>query len=160
MQIWRYDPLESFDHVRKLKESCDRIIVLYHDGKEHYRYPSPMLQRRCRKFVDAGADLVLTQHSHCIGCFENYKEKTIVYGQGNFLFDGQDNEYWRTSLLVEFDTKKCNVGYVPLSKVGNGVCMAEDNEATQIINEFYSRSDEIKADGFLEGAYVHSQMNI
>ena len=31
-----YDPLESFDHVAKLKEQCDFVIVLYHGGKEHY----------------------------------------------------------------------------------------------------------------------------
>lgn len=148
-----YDPLESFDHVRKLKDACGRIIVLYHGGKEHYRYPSPMLQRRCRKFIDAGADLVLTQHSHCIGCFENYKDKTIVYGQGNFLFDRQDNEYWQTSLLVEFDTVECSVAYVPLSKVGNTVRMADGNKSAQILNGFYARSEEIKTDGFVERSY-------
>ena len=32
-----YDPLESFDHVKKLKEEVDFVIVLYHGGKEHYR---------------------------------------------------------------------------------------------------------------------------
>jgi poly-gamma-glutamate synthesis protein (capsule biosynthesis protein) len=53
-----FDPLESPDHVQKLKSQCDYVIVLYHGGKEHYRYPSPYLQKVCRKLVEMGADLV------------------------------------------------------------------------------------------------------
>jgi len=63
-----FDPLESLDHIYNLKKKCDYVIVLYHGGKEHYRYPSPYLQKVCRKMVDKGANLVITQHSHCIGC--------------------------------------------------------------------------------------------
>lgn len=62
-----FDVLESFDDVQALKEHCDYVVVLYHGGKEFYRYPSPMLQRYCRKFIEKGASLVLCQHSHCIG---------------------------------------------------------------------------------------------
>lgn len=64
------DLLETPDHVAALKEQCDYVIVLYHGGKEHYRYPSPNLQKVCRKLVEKGADLVVCQHSHCIGCEE------------------------------------------------------------------------------------------
>ena len=81
-----FDPLESPDHVAALKAQCDYVIVLYHGGKEHYRYPSPGLQKICRKLVQKGADLVVCQHSHCIGCEEKYMNGTIVYGQGNFHF--------------------------------------------------------------------------
>ena len=43
----------------ELKKQCDYVIVLYHGGKEHYRYPSPYLQKVCRKIVDKGADIVV-----------------------------------------------------------------------------------------------------
>ena len=68
---------------------CNSII---NGGKEHYRYPSPDLQKICRKFIDKGADLVVCQHSHCIGCEEKYNHGTIVYGQWNFLFDRSNIE--------------------------------------------------------------------
>ena len=96
-----FDPLESPDQVSRLKESCDYLIVLYHGGKEHYRYPSPYLQKVCRKLISKGADLVVCQHSHCIGAREQWKEGTIVYGQGNFLFDRSESEYWQTGLLID-----------------------------------------------------------
>jgi poly-gamma-glutamate synthesis protein (capsule biosynthesis protein) len=43
-----FDPLESLDRIQNLKAECDYVIVLYHGGKEHYRYPSPYLQKVCR----------------------------------------------------------------------------------------------------------------
>ena len=108
------DLLESPDHVAKLKEQCDYVIVLYHGGKEHYRYPSPNLQKVCRKLVEKGADLVVCQHSHCIGCEEKYQGGTIVYGQGNFLFDDDDSEFWKTSLLISIGDAFKTVSYTHL----------------------------------------------
>lgn len=61
--------------------------MLYHGGKEYYRYSSPNLQKTCRKMTEKGADLVLCQHSHCIGSYEEYNDSTILYGQGNFIFN-------------------------------------------------------------------------
>lgn len=147
-----FDPLETPDHIAKLKKQCDFVIVLYHGGKEHYRYPSPNLQKICRKLVDKGAGLVVCQHSHCIGCEEKYKDGTIVYGQGNFLFDHSESEYWQTSLLLSLD-EEMNVTYLPLIKHGNGVRLAKGEKSKQILNDFRRRSEEITQDGFVEKKY-------
>ena len=147
-----YDPLESFDDVLKLKSKVDYLIVLYHGGKEHYRYPSPNLQRRCRKFVEKGANLVICQHSHIIGAKEEYKDGTIVYGQGNFLFDMGDDEGSKTSLLIKLD-EEFKVTYIPLVKDGNGVTLAKGDTAKKILDNFENRSEEIKQDGIVESKY-------
>ena len=137
-----YDSLCSFDAVEELKRIVDYVIILYHGGKEHYRYPSPLLQRICRKFVEKGADLVLCQHSHCIGCEELYAGATIVYGQGNFLFVMSDSEYWKTSLLVKIDDQ-LQLSYIPLKKVNNGVSVASSDECDRIMLDFHKRSIEL-----------------
>ena len=148
-----FDPLESLDHIQELKQQCDFVIVLYHGGKEHYRYPSPNLQKVCRKIIDKGANLVVCQHTHCVGCEEKYKDGTIVYGQGNFLFDMQENEFWNTSLLVEIKDN-LEIDYVPLVKQSNGVRLAEENKKAEILDGFYKRSEQIKQDGFIETQYI------
>lgn len=145
-----FDPLESPDHIAELKQQCDFVIVLYHGGKEHYRYPSPNLQKICRKMCEKGVDLIICQHTHCIGCEEKYNNSTIVYGQGNFLFDASDSEFWQTSLLVSVDAEAKRIEYIPLEKRGNGVAFSED---TQILNDFYKRSEQIKNPEFIEKKY-------
>lgn len=146
------DLLESPDHIATLKAQCDYVIVLYHGGKEHYRYPSPNLQKVCRKLVDKGADLVVCQHSHCIGCEERYAKGTIVYGQGNFLFDDSDDEFWQTGLLIEIHDD-FEISYIPLVKRKETIRLAEGDEAEQIINSFSKRSKEILAEGFVNHKY-------
>lgn len=147
-----FDALESPDHISALKAACDFVIVLYHGGKEYYRYPSPDLQKICRKLIDKGADVVLCQHSHCIGCEEHYQSGVIVYGQGNFIFDNSSREEFQTSLLVAFD-EAFDIRYYPLVKSGNGVRLAPPEKSDEIMDAFYARSEEIREDGFVKKNY-------
>ncbi|WP_231507838.1 CapA family protein [Bacillus sp. UNC41MFS5] len=150
-----FDPLESLDQIKSLKAKCDYLIVLFHSGKEHYRYPSPYLQKVCRKMVEKGADIVVCQHSHCVGCYENYHDATIIYGQGNFIFDYFDSEFWRTGLLVKVEiTDKLTVDYIPIVKKDNLVRLALGENSDHILNEFFRRSKEICLEGFVEGEYL------
>ena len=81
-----FDPFDTMEDIRKAKVEADRVIVLYHGAKELCQYPSPRLIKACREMVNNGADVILCQHTHCIGCYENYKDAHILYGQGNFHF--------------------------------------------------------------------------
>ena len=147
-----FDPLESPDHVSQIKAACDYVIVLYHGGKEHYRYPSPKLQKVCRKLIQKGADLVICQHSHCIGCEEKYGNGTIVYGQGNFLFDASSSEFWQTSLLISIN-ELFELEYIPIVRRENKVRLASENEANKIMCSLMERSAQIKQPGFVEQKY-------
>jgi hypothetical protein len=149
-----FDPLESLDHINSLKSICDYVIVLYHGGKEHYRYPSPYLQKVCRKITEKGADIVICQHSHCIGAYEEYNTSTIIYGQGNFLFDYSNNEFWQTSILINIKIRdRLDIEYTPIVKKGNAVHLAEEEVSKEILSAFYKRSNEMLTEGFIEKQY-------
>ncbi len=143
---------KSYDCVSRLKKECDYIIVLFHGGKEHFRFPSPRLQKFCKMFVNYGADLVVCQHSHCIGCEEIYKDKSIVYGQGNFLFDNSNNEFWKDGLLIEVSDDFV-VTYHPIVKEGRGVRLAKNDEKEEILSKFIQRSKMIQDDDFVKNQY-------
>lgn len=149
-----FDPLESPDHVAKLKEQCDYVIVLYHGGKEYYRYPSPNLRKIFRKLADKGADLVIAQHTHCVGCKEDYNGSTLIYGQGNFLFDLKNDEYWNSSVLIDVEfndrTSSPSISYIPLIKENHSLRLNMDGD---ILKGFENRSKEISQPGFAESNY-------
>lgn len=148
-----FDPLETLDDIATLKEQTDYVIVLYHGGKEYYRYPAPYLQKRCWKMADKGADLILCQHSHCVGSMETYNASTILYGQGNFIFSRDSNELHNYGLLVEIDLKKENILFHPVMKTECGVRLADVEEKKTILDDFYLRSEYIKEAGFIEKEY-------
>lgn len=149
-----FDALESLDHIVKLKSRCDFVIVLYHGGKEHYRYPSPYLQKVCRKMTEKGADLIVCQHSHCIGSYEVYNQSTIIYGQGNFIFDRSESELWKTSILIKVTlTETSQIEFIPICKLGNRVILADKYQSQSILQGFKERSDKIKNQEFVNDQY-------
>lgn len=153
-----FDPLESLDVIQDLKATCDAVIVLFHGGIEYYRYPSPMLQRICRKMVEKGADLVVCQHSHCVGSFEHYNSGTIIYGQGNFIFDIdgiEGHEFFSDGMLVEVTLHKhqaIDVDFVPIKLRDHQVKIAYEDKS--IIQGLKERSSNLNKQGFIQNEYL------
>ena len=140
-----YDPYLTMQDIRELKKRTDYLIVLYHGGKEHCKYPSPRLRNLCREMVLCGADVVLTQHSHCIGCYEEYEGGHILYGQGNFHFCWAGHqELWYTSLLVELEINKTlSIKFIPLVTLEKGIDVATGAKAEEIMEAFKLRNEEL-----------------
>ena len=156
-----FDVLESFDHVQALKEQCDYVVVLYHGGKEFYRYPSPMLQRYCRKFIEKGASLVVCQHSHCIGAREDYEDGTIIYGQGSFVFH---TEYFNNlqdivanSLVIELDVSEegFHVREIPITRTAVGITLASKEHTQFVMDTYRQLSENIIKPHFVYESYKH-----
>lgn len=113
-----------------------------------------IFKKACRKISQKGADLIICQHSHCIGCFDNYEDSTIVYGQGNFIFDYLYSKYWQTSLLIKVEIKDgLNIEYIPIVKKENVIRLAEAKVGQEILSGFHKRSEEILQEGFIKEQY-------
>jgi hypothetical protein len=143
-----FDPLETLERVRALKTACDYVIFLYHGGIEYYPYPSPMLQRLCRSVVRHGADLVLCQHSHCIGSREAYQGGEILYGQGNSAYGFRKGKPgWNQGLALKLKLERRNdaaiaeIDYLPVGCDETGkVDFLEGDKARECLAEFEERS--------------------
>ena len=148
-----YNPYLTMHDIRVLKKQVDYVVVLYHGGKEHCRYPSPRLRFLCREMVENGASVVITQHSHCIGCYEEYEGGHIVYGQGNFHFCWKNMaESWYTSLLIELSINdQLQINFIPIVTKENGIDIAVGEEYHSIMNSFRERNNELKDGKWQEG---------
>ena len=149
-----FDEFETMDDIRAAKATHDRVIVAYHGGKEHCRYPSPRLVRVCRAMVRNGADLVVCQHSHCIGAYESYESGHIVYGQGNFQFVKLvDKETWKTGMAVCYDTKANTVEFIPIreNEAETGIRLAVGEDRESILQGLAERSETLKTGEWKKG---------
>lgn len=141
----------------ELKKKVDFCIVLLHEGKEHYEYPSPDLQKICRYISDIGADLIVCQHSHISGAWEKYKQSNIFYGQGNLMFDfaNRNSDSWTTGFLIQIElTKDKNVAIkqIPFKQTFPGIGKLNDLEE----KEFYRKSNEMQKNVINEDFIVES----
>jgi hypothetical protein len=87
------------------------IIIFLHWSFDLEILPFPMYRKLSRALIDAGADLVIGSHSHCVQGGEKYKDRYIIYGLGNFFMPhnifagGKINypDFTRTELAFEWD---------------------------------------------------------
>ena len=145
------DLVNLSDRIREIKTNCDRLIVLYHGGREGYAYPTPMEQKVCRKIAECGASLVLSQGSHTVGCSERWNNTTIVYGQGS-LISGEA----QAGLLVRYtigDYGADTVGFVPVVGAGNGAAIADETASAELMEGFQRRSLRVRVEGFVPARF-------
>ena len=82
-----YDETRVLEELRELRKNCDHLVVLYHGGFESTFYNTPLIRTRFHRMADAGADILISQHTHAIGNEEEYHGSLLIYGQGNFCFN-------------------------------------------------------------------------
>jgi poly-gamma-glutamate synthesis protein (capsule biosynthesis protein) len=105
--------IDDYYRIKNAKSQNEIVIVIYHGGNEYYSLPSPDLQKKCRFFVEAGADAIVCHHTHVVSGYEVYKSKPIFYGLGNFFFDlpGKISEEWHTGMLLSLDFEDQSISY-------------------------------------------------
>ena len=98
-QTLRDGDSKVIDILKNLHNQGYCVILYAHIGILFSRYPNPMTYNYLHKCVDAGADIVVTAHSHCLGCMETYKGVPIFHSLGDFVMDGNSFRRRRSGML-------------------------------------------------------------
>jgi poly-gamma-glutamate synthesis protein (capsule biosynthesis protein) len=77
------------------------VIVFPHWGVEYTTSVSAQQSRLGRAAINAGADLVIGNHSHWAGAVEIYRGKPIWYALGNLVFDQTWSEPTMEGITLE-----------------------------------------------------------
>lgn len=125
-----YDETALVESIKKAKESCDYVIVYVHWGVEHTTELTDHQTYLAHAYVDAGADLVLGSHSHCLQGIENYNGSLIFYSLGNYVF----NQNIEKTMLVKLESHKeeKRISLIPAYAAGAKTMEYEDRQ------EFFS----------------------
>lgn len=123
--------------IQAARQVSDVVVALPHWGPEEVAVPNWSQRELARVAVEAGADLVVGNHTHVIQAIEDIDGVTVFYGLGNFVFD----QNWALDhqqgviLLVTFQGSKM-VDYllIPTHVDFDGrVHIAGDQEAAEIL---------------------------
>lgn len=120
--------------MRILKEwhEMGYCVILYaHIGILFSRYPNPVSYNYLHQCVDAGADVVVTAHSHCLGCMEIYKGVPVFHSLGDFVMDGNSFRRRRSGMLqLTIDGRKVTAWKVIPAETNVDYETKEANEKT------------------------------
>ncbi|WP_040951660.1 CapA family protein [Gorillibacterium massiliense] len=112
-----YDYNKPVEAIKKAKAQADLVVVLPHWGIERQDTPEPYQKELARRYIDAGADLVVGDHPHVVQGFEQYKGKWIAYSLGNFIFTTNDKPKTNDSMILQAAcTQKgeCSIEVLPI----------------------------------------------
>jgi poly-gamma-glutamate synthesis protein (capsule biosynthesis protein) len=134
--------------IAEAKKVSDVVIAMPHWGPEDMAVPNWLQRNLAQELVDAGADLVVGNHTHVVQALQELNGVPVFYGLGNFVFDQTwaDDHQQGVILLVKFTGKEFQ-GFelIPTHVDGDGrVHIAGEAEAAEIMERIEAASQAIK----------------
>lgn len=142
-----YDDTRLTELVAEAKKECDFLAVYPHWGVEHAAYPESYQTKIAEHCIEAGADLIVGSHTHCLQGVSYIDGKPVFYSLGNFVF-GQNID--RSAILKVTVDVSGNVSYqfLPTYAAGGVTYLAKGERAAQICQYLDGISDaSVAADG-------------
>ena len=152
-----YDPALFIEVIKEARANADLVVACVHWGTERSTVLEQAQLNTARQYIDAGADIIIGSHSHCLQGIEYYKGKPIVYSLGNFWFD----EYYEDTMLLnvriygDINGSNIELSVVPgMQDDGRTVIFTDEKEKERVYNYLEDISINIEID---ENGIVHSK---
>lgn len=110
-RCWQPDRL--LQEIKNAKDSNDFVVVYVHWGTENTVELDWAQKDQVKKYVEAGADLIIGDHPHCLQQLEYVEGVPVIYSLGNFWFNSKplDTAMVRATIgkegLLEFEFLPC-----------------------------------------------------
>lgn len=146
-----WNPDELCKVIKETKDSSDYVIVCVHWGTENESEPDWAQIEQAKKIAEAGADLIIGDHPHCLQGITYIGETPVVYSLGNFWFNSKTVD---TGILcVTLDENGLQkIQFVPALQEDCRVTMAYGIDKERILSHLRTLSPEIQMDeeGFIK----------
>ena len=84
-----WNPDKLYQIVADAKEKSDFVIVYIHWGTENQAEQDWAQLEQAPKIAEAGADLIIGDHPHCLQGIAYFGDTPVIYSMGNFWFNSK-----------------------------------------------------------------------
>ncbi len=134
-----YDPTDMINLIKSLKDETDYIIPVIHFGREDSHELETEQVSSAKKYIDAGASMVVGHHAHTLQGVEIYKDKPIIYNLGNFLFNDLKVDTAIYKVILN-DDGSMEYYMIPALQENCSTKLLTGNEKQRVINDINSWS--------------------
>jgi poly-gamma-glutamate synthesis protein (capsule biosynthesis protein) len=134
-----YDPTDMINLIKSLKDETDYIIPVIHFGREDSHELETEQVSSAKKYIDAGASMVVGHHAHTLQGVEIYKDKPIIYNLGNFLFNDLKVDTAIYKVILN-DDGTMEYYMIPALQENCSTKLLTGNEKQRVINDINSWS--------------------
>lgn len=134
-----WNPEKLYEVVAEAKEDSDFVIVYIHWGTENVAEPDWAQLDQAPKLAEAGADLIIGDHPHCLQGIQYFGKVPVIYSVGNFWFNSKTVD----TCLIQVDISENgieNLQFIPAIQEGCRTDFAYGEEKERIISYMNSIS--------------------
>ena len=143
-----YDPTGMEALIKEVKENSDYVIAIIHFGKEGSHDLEKEQVESAKKYIDAGASVVVGHHAHVLQGVEIYNDKPIIYNLGDFIFNANEEETAMFQIKLK-DDGSMDYYMLPALQKGCFTDFLKDNAKQKLIDKInsWSINAHIESDG-------------
>lgn len=142
-RCWNGDNL--LETVREAKENSDFVIVFLHWGTENVETIDWAQEKQAPEVVEAGADLVIGAHPHCLQQIGMVNGVPVVYSLGNFWFNSRTVDTGMVRVTLNENGLQ-SLQFIPCLQSECRTSLVQGEEKSRILNYMRSLSDGIQID--------------
>ena len=133
-----YDPALFIEVIKEADANADFVIANVHWGTEYSTVLEEAQLTTGKQYIDAGADVIIGSHSHCLQGMEYYNGKPIIYSLGNYWFNSKTLDSMLIQLHFSGDStsERLEVQMVPAIQSDCTVQFARDEEEQERIYSY------------------------
>lgn len=139
------DPTKLYEVVGKAKAESDFVIVYMHWGTENVAEPDWAQLDQASGLADAGADLIIGDHPHCLQGIAYYGDVPVIYSLGNFWFNSKTVDTGMVQVEIDAEGLK-SFRFVPAIQSDCRVNLASGTEKERILAYMRELSPEVNID--------------
>lgn len=145
-----WNPEKLYEAVAAAKENSDFVIVYIHWGTENVSEPDWAQLAQAEGLAQAGADLVIGAHPHCLQGIQYYGDVPVFYSLGNFWFNSKTLDTGMVKVDISADGIE-SIQFIPAIQSDCRTDLAYGADKERILAELSGISYDIAidADGFL-----------
>ncbi|HCM92221.1 MAG TPA: capsule biosynthesis protein [Lachnospiraceae bacterium] len=157
--------LDATRYVKVIEEAAansDFCVAFVHWGSENTDLVEDSQRSLAKKYAEAGADLIVGAHPHCLQGLDYVEGVPVIYSLGNFWFNSKtvDTGYLKVTLNTDCSIK--SLQFVPCVQENCKTRLAEGEKREWILNYMQGISNYavIDADGYItQSSENHNTQN-
>lgn len=140
------DPTAFLTVIEEAEKNSDFVVVYVHWGSENTDVVEASQRDLATKYIEAGADLIIGDHTHCLQGVEYIEGVPVIYSVGNYWFNSKTLDTCLVKVKLGNDSKIQSFQVIPCIQENCQTRMADDVNSLRILNYMQSISFDVSFD--------------
>lgn len=145
-----WDGENLLETIREAKKNCDFVVVYVHWGTENEVTLDWAQLKQAPEIIEAGADLVIGDHPHCLQPIGVIQGVPVIYSLGNFWFNSKTLDTGMVKAVIDQDGL-VSYQFIPCLQSDCKTSLADGEGKKRILDYMRSISEGVQID---EDGYV------